>query len=361
MLSKDQLVLVFKQYDLASANKKIDLTNPPCLPTSKILGEILRRHPLCFALTASASVLWIYIQQVWHTLKLDDSKEKFKFFIDEEELTFLVDDFQTLFQLPQANDNNHAEFVEPPELPTMLAFLNELGYAKQDRVDEPLLQMMQIIIPPRFTKIIVDHIFTEHPDIPKRTDEPYHKFENDKFVKSIFNSMRNEDPGVVVNEGDEADKELQVQEHVLDENIEKIMEGEEDFDANDMINNQEDPDTRIDPGSHKESPKAEKVSNYITNDEEVEEELADVALIKGQGRVEETLKIMVPKMVNETTDQNMRDNLLMVVIEGIMLEREKTKVDIALMVADAMRKEHERTRDELSLQVSNDVATNVPP
>ncbi|GKE30444.1 hypothetical protein Tco_1445828 [Tanacetum coccineum] len=78
-------------------------------------------------------------------------------------------------------------------------------------------------------------------------------------------------------------------------------------------------------------------------------------------KVKDTLKVVVPKMVNETTDQNMRDNLPMVVSEGIKLEREKTKVDIALMVADAVRKEQERTRAKLSLQVSNDLATNVPP
>ncbi|GJX22312.1 hypothetical protein Tco_0226757 [Tanacetum coccineum] len=52
--------------------------------------------------------------------------------------------------------------------------------------------------------------------------------------------------------------------------------------------------------------------------------------------VEETLNVVVPKMVNETTDQNMRDNLPMVVSEGIKLEREKTKADIALMVDDAV-------------------------
>ncbi|GJW44128.1 hypothetical protein Tco_0072927 [Tanacetum coccineum] len=75
--------------------------------------------------------------------------------------------------------------------------------------------------------------------------------------------------------------------------------------------------------------------------------------------VEETLKVVVPKMANETTDQNMRDSLHMIVTEGIRLEREKTKANIALMVADVVRKENKRTRAELSLQVSNDVATNM--
>ncbi|GJX03378.1 hypothetical protein Tco_0189294, partial [Tanacetum coccineum] len=43
---------------------------------------------------ASASVPWIYNQQFWHALKLDDSKDKFKFFIDTKEFKFSVDDFR---------------------------------------------------------------------------------------------------------------------------------------------------------------------------------------------------------------------------------------------------------------------------
>ncbi|GKE99971.1 hypothetical protein Tco_0023322, partial [Tanacetum coccineum] len=43
------------------------------------------------------------------------------------------------------------------------------------------------------------------------------------------------------------------------------------------------------------------------------------------------------------------------------LEREKTKAGIASMVADAVRNKQERTRAILSSQVSNDIATNIPP
>nr|GEU80964.1 hypothetical protein [Tanacetum cinerariifolium] len=52
--------------------------------------------------------------------------------------------------------------------------------------------------------------------------------------------------------------------------------------------------------------------------------------------VKGTPKIVVPRMVNETTDENMRDNLPMVVSEGIKLESEKSKANIASMVADAV-------------------------
>ncbi|GJU60976.1 copia protein [Tanacetum coccineum] len=103
-ISKDLLCPSNEQYELADANKKIDLINPP--------------FP------------WIYIQQFWHTLKLDDSKDKFKFFIDTKEFMFLVDHFRRLFQFPQATDNNNAAFVEPPTFDDMLPFFrNDIGFS----------------------------------------------------------------------------------------------------------------------------------------------------------------------------------------------------------------------------------------
>ncbi|GKD95385.1 hypothetical protein Tco_1375222 [Tanacetum coccineum] len=166
VLSKDPIFLVFKQYDLALANKKIDLTNPTCPPASKILGEILRRHPLCFALTASALVPWIYIQQVWHTLKLDDSKEK---------LTSMVADTQ--------EDSNK------------ILCCTNLGRSTYS------LMHPTIVIPYlRFIKIIVDHILTKHPDISKRLNEPYHRVENDEVVKLIFNSGKRKGRGMRIPE-----------------------------------------------------------------------------------------------------------------------------------------------------------------
>ncbi|GJY02205.1 hypothetical protein Tco_0360357 [Tanacetum coccineum] len=131
----EKIAMGWKGPEKAEANKKSDLTNPSCPPSSRILGDILRQHPLCFSLIASASVTWIYIQQVWHTLRLDDLKDKFKFFIDTKEFMFLVGDFRHVFQLPQAIDNNHARFVELPTFLAMLPFfLNELGYATRFRL-----------------------------------------------------------------------------------------------------------------------------------------------------------------------------------------------------------------------------------
>ncbi|GJS14304.1 hypothetical protein Tco_0408776 [Tanacetum coccineum] len=127
---RDQLCPPNKQFDLMDANKKIDLVNPQCPNESKILEDILNHHLLRFNLVASASVPWIYIQQLWHTLKLDDSKNKFKFFLDTKEFKFSVDDFRRVFQLPQATNNNNAVFFVAPNFSDMLPFFrNELGFS----------------------------------------------------------------------------------------------------------------------------------------------------------------------------------------------------------------------------------------
>ncbi|GJU39073.1 hypothetical protein Tco_1192030 [Tanacetum coccineum] len=197
LLIDDQLVPVSRQYEVSKANKKVYLINLPCMTASKIIGEILHRHSLCYALNASASVPLIYMQQMWNTLQLADSKEEFKFTIDEEEVTFLMNDLRTVLKLPQATANNHAEFVEAPEFETMIKIMG---------IDQPPLAIMQMLyciinnvhvdyvallweglyfqlVPyMHFTKLIIDHILTTHHDIPKRLNEPHYLVAHDDVV-----------------------------------------------------------------------------------------------------------------------------------------------------------------------------------
>ncbi|GKC12476.1 hypothetical protein Tco_1009258 [Tanacetum coccineum] len=74
---------------------------------------------------------------MWNTLQLADSKEEFKFIIDEEEVTFSMNDLRIMLKLPQATANNHVEFVEAPEFGTMIKFLNILGHALVIRLARP--------------------------------------------------------------------------------------------------------------------------------------------------------------------------------------------------------------------------------
>ncbi|GKC47111.1 hypothetical protein Tco_1064833 [Tanacetum coccineum] len=222
---------------------------------SKILVDILNNHPLGLCVAAFTSVPWIYIYQFWHTLKMNESKYKFKFVLDTKEVTMTVVYFRRIFRLPQATDNNHAGFVEAPTFSQMVSFFrNVLGCSltlqspsnfaskglsqpwqtlckifarclttRVTGYDQSPVQIMQMLycfinnvhvdyaellweglyysfthpttlIPyPRFTKIIINHYMTEHPDISRRVHDNYHIVKNDDLVKNIFNSGKNKE------------------------------------------------------------------------------------------------------------------------------------------------------------------------
>ncbi|GJY40183.1 integrase, catalytic region, zinc finger, CCHC-type containing protein [Tanacetum coccineum] len=249
----DELCPPNKRYDLMDANKKVELEHVQCPSESKILMNIIKNHPLRFSIAASASVPWIYMAQFWHTLKEDGSKHRLKFLLDRKELTLTLDDFRTIFHLPQANDNNHASFVPPPSFSDMVPFYKQvLGFTMELKTvsnfkipgllqpwqtlckifskclttrvtgwDQPPLQIMQMLycfvnnihvdyaelmwegiyyslhhpatsIPyPRFTKIIISHYMTIFLEISRRARDAYHNLQDDDIMKNIFNSGRN--------------------------------------------------------------------------------------------------------------------------------------------------------------------------
>ncbi|GKE71091.1 hypothetical protein Tco_1529163, partial [Tanacetum coccineum] len=129
----------------------------------------------------------------------------------------------TIFQLPQATDNNHECFVIAPKFSEMVPFfLNDLGFKLKLRSQSNFkttglvqpwqtlckmfsrclttrvtglhysLEHPSTLIPyPRFTKIIVIHYMTAFPDISQRVCNKYHNLDDDEMVKSIFNFRKN--------------------------------------------------------------------------------------------------------------------------------------------------------------------------
>ncbi|GJT06475.1 retrovirus-related pol polyprotein from transposon TNT 1-94 [Tanacetum coccineum] len=254
---QDELCPPKKRYALMDANKKVDLENPLCLDESRILVNILQNYPLRFSIAASLSVPWIYLGQFWHTLQEDGSKYKLKFMLDRKELTLTLDDFRTIFQLPQATDDNHDHFVPAPKFSKMAPFyVNNLGFTLDLRStsnfkttgllqpwqtlckmfsrclttcvtghDQLPLQIMRMLycfvnsihveyaellwegfhylltnpttmIPyPRFTKLIMSHYMTTFPEISRRARDRYHNVADDVMIKNIFNSEKSK--GVV--------------------------------------------------------------------------------------------------------------------------------------------------------------------
>ncbi|GJU86605.1 hypothetical protein Tco_1294151 [Tanacetum coccineum] len=294
------------------------------------------------------------------------------------------------------------------------------------------LHLTSLIPYPRLTKIIVDHIMTDDSDVSKRLHEHHHKVENDDVLKSIFNYGKNKEQlGMRISEWMLMEEMKQTKhykfmlfdENLVDDEIEKIVEGNDDVDENqfvdEILNSQEDPNTRIEHESHKERPEVEKsVELMIINKEEEEESVEDTLrrkkwkelkkltaskpssslpkpkierskFFKGilarmsrrydymfrhmrqsfmpkkdmeaiSDAVHHTLKKVVPPLVDKTTNDIVKKNLPKVVAEAIRLERKKVKDDIAAIVVNVVKKERESIRAELSVHVTNDVANTVP-
>ncbi|GJX27233.1 retrovirus-related pol polyprotein from transposon TNT 1-94 [Tanacetum coccineum] len=190
----DELCPPNKRYDQMDTNKKVNLEQVQCPPESKILMNIIKDHPLRFSIAASSSVPWIYMAQFWHTLKEDRSQYRLTFMLDKKMLSFTLDDFRTIFHLPQATDNNHDSFVPPPSFIDMVPFYkNELGFVEIEGLYYSLHHPTSSIPYPRFTKIIISHYMTNFLEISRRARDIYHNLKDDDIMKNIFNSGRHKD------------------------------------------------------------------------------------------------------------------------------------------------------------------------
>ncbi|GJZ54070.1 hypothetical protein Tco_0608955 [Tanacetum coccineum] len=121
---------------------------------------------------ASSSGVFGFISGTfWHTLKEDGSNYRLKFILDRKELTLTLDDFRTIFHLPQANDNNHDQFVPPPKFSEMVPFYkNELGFTLELKTSSSF----------KTTGLM-------------RARDKYHNLDDDETMKNIFNLGRHKD------------------------------------------------------------------------------------------------------------------------------------------------------------------------
>ncbi|GJZ28957.1 hypothetical protein Tco_0573604 [Tanacetum coccineum] len=222
-------VLPNKSMMLWMLPRYIDFEHVQCPPKSKLMTNIIKNHPLRFSIAASSSVPCIYMAQFWHTLNEDGSKYRLTFMLDKKELSLTLDDFRTIFHLPQATDNNHDSFVPPPSFLDMVPFYkNELRFTMQLKTSSSfkttgLLQPWQTLckifskclttrhiweglsshyslhhltssIPyPRFTKIIISHYMTNFLEISRRVRDRYHNLKDDDIIKNFFNLGRHKD------------------------------------------------------------------------------------------------------------------------------------------------------------------------
>ncbi|GJX46509.1 hypothetical protein Tco_0758887 [Tanacetum coccineum] len=261
-----------QRYALIDSNKKVDLENSLCPDESRILTDILKNPPLRFSISASSSVPWIYLG--------------------------------TIFHLPQVTDNHHDHFIPALTFSKMVPFyINDLDFTPELRLTsnfkttgllQPWLSLLfkesnntdslsQIHKADRNSKGIVGMKILDW----MITNEL--KFiENYRLYAEVF--------GVDVptthlaeqksHEELEATQNVEkVKEHLIATEIEKLIKGSENVEETVEVtssplrndDNQNDPRTRLEPRSDKESLEVENISDISqpVNVIEEEEELAE--------------------------------------------------------------------------------------
>ncbi|GJX97529.1 hypothetical protein Tco_0353327 [Tanacetum coccineum] len=129
--------------------------------------------------------------------------------------------------------------------------------------------------------------------------------------------------------------------------------------ADDMILSQEIPDTRIDPGSNKESLKGMKIDDHVATIEE-EAKSAEAALIQKKGKSVMEQFIFLKK-VSKTTDEIMQDNLHWLVVDVVKKEKERTKADVPALVSQEFVAHAPQIIEELFRTYMNITVLNVHP
>ncbi|GJV82836.1 hypothetical protein Tco_1522734 [Tanacetum coccineum] len=144
-----------------------------------------------------------------------------------------------------------------------------------------------------------------------------------------------------------------VREYLAAEEIEKMVEGTENVDVdqfvNSILNSQNDPGTRLDPGSYIESLEVEitvviqPVNVIEEKDESTEDDYELRRRVKGK-HVEEEILGIDDSHVNEAT----KTTVPVYVAMGLLMEKSRMQTKVAQMVAGVIQREHENLLAESS-------------
>ncbi|KAJ9546922.1 hypothetical protein OSB04_019465 [Centaurea solstitialis] len=115
-------------------NEYVDLSTVRVQLT--IVREIMRAHPLSYAMTATAEVPAIYLQQFWKTAVLDHRFGVCSIIgrVDQTELVITMEDIQRVLHLPAATDGGHQEFDALVSGPILLSEILALGVTEDVNV-----------------------------------------------------------------------------------------------------------------------------------------------------------------------------------------------------------------------------------
>ncbi|GJT74408.1 hypothetical protein Tco_1041133 [Tanacetum coccineum] len=167
-----QLVPQYKT--IRRCNNYAVLQSIPCSPECKIVGQILLDHPLSYALTTTADVPAVYLQQFWRTVsKVPYTEDTIKFLLDTQQFTFTMD----IVGYQGVVNKVSAFFTKNLAQPWQTMF--------KDFINN-VFQKKEAIQYPCFIKLIIADLMKKFPNIPKMLEEDYHSIKDDVPLVSVY-------------------------------------------------------------------------------------------------------------------------------------------------------------------------------
>ncbi|GJX43604.1 hypothetical protein Tco_0260280 [Tanacetum coccineum] len=324
----------------------------PCSPECKIVGQILLDHPLSYALTTTADVPVVYLQQFWQTVhKTPDNPfvapvtiEIIESFMNKVGYQGVVDKVSTFYM---------KNLAQPWQ--TMFKVFNRCLTIRASRHDQTkinIIQLFHVVInrtnvdyaallwgkkrkqniresssSSKTQKITIRKKKQSSTPIPPPRDDRPRERERDEVAEATILSLTLHKTALAA----EAQENIaKVQEKLDEEDIEKMVEGEEDEEshasefANSMINDDvDDSGTKIEHGSNKEQHEL-----FNDDDDQIEKEKHDEGIKKDK-------KDEKIEKENKHDDDEKIDKVVMEKDDGDDVEKvdkgvkEKSNVDFA--------------------------------
>nr|GEV01302.1 hypothetical protein [Tanacetum cinerariifolium] len=252
IIPADQLVTT-KYQGIGRCNNYVVLQNIPCPNECKIVGQLFVDHSLSYALTATADIPVVYLQQFWKTVRLVvNANETIRFTMDKKEITYTLHTFRSTLKLPVKTPEN--PFIAPVTLKFIQPFL---------KITTGNVTFKGMLIPDEFLTDAIHATpkYKEYARVFVEVDVLMIQLQPVEYTQGM---NRTPIPTAIVDDvvqkkkRKQGAKETSSPRKSLKVTIKQKKPNEETYAsefADSLFFNEDDFDTSLEPGSHKENPK----------------------------------------------------------------------------------------------------------
>nr|GEV58365.1 retrovirus-related Pol polyprotein from transposon TNT 1-94 [Tanacetum cinerariifolium] len=288
------------------------LQSIPCSPKCKIVGHILLDHPLSYALTTTADVPVVYLQQFWRTVS------KWKLLIlhlSHQPTSTLLKHSCTELVIKVLSTKHDQIKINILQLFHAVVNRTNVDYVALLWWDfmYNVFQKKKVIQYPRFIKLIAADLMKKFPNIPKRIKEDYHSIKDDIPLEYETVFIKTKKRKQITGESSLPRKSLKV----TIKQKELVDKEKDDVDSED----------RLEPGIHKKNPKVVVVDDDDKEREKKDDEMGSLEINNEETQTTIPTPLRSYKIAKNAVNGLIENNLNSCIATTIIEDRDAFWVD----------------------------------